>query len=160
HPRRCRARGGDLRRRQVGGARRGRVVAGGGDRGCGAADAVRQGGAAGGGGPLPYMNPPPSISRTTAIANTIRQKLRPPFERDRAPRPMPTTAIGRTNQLPQPRNGMVEGIASTRATIPTRIEAILSMCLVWVRHSWIARLHGPSPLLGLVKPTSWEWPPA
>ena len=52
------------------------------------------------------------------------------FERDSTPRPAPITAIGSTTQLPQPRNGIADGIASSSATRPMRMESALSMCLI------------------------------
>jgi hypothetical protein len=54
------------------------------------------------------------------------------FERDSAPsRCRPPRSAG-TIQLPQPRSGIAEGIASSSATSPSRIESTLSMCLICV----------------------------
>lgn len=65
-------------------------------------------------------------------------KFRPLVCDENTPKIRPTIAIGMTTQLPHPKNGRNDGIASSSAKNPTMIESTLNMMRDWGRRSRVA----------------------
>jgi hypothetical protein len=71
--------------------------------------------------------PPPSHKRTTQIAITTRQKLRPLLLLDAKPNAAPIPAINNTGHNSNPSSGMKPIKAKIRAMSPNRNAMILAM---------------------------------